>query len=134
MSADGGPGHSAVLAVRTQHGSSELVSASGTVGSVTDIVLQPSRDPFTDWTVMAACTRAGRGAVGTADVLGVPVVGDLHCVTEHVKSGRRYSVVASVTPKTGWSGHRRRQPAWDLDVAGVELVVNSPNSKASDGG
>jgi hypothetical protein len=66
-------------------------------------------------------------------VLGISVVGDLDRVAEHVKNSR-YSVAVSVTPKSGWPGHQRYQPAWDLEGAEVELVVDSLNSTATSGG
>jgi hypothetical protein len=121
------------LGAGTEHGSVALVGTPDTVESVADIIIRTSRDPFTGWTVTAACTWAGRGEGGRPDVLGIPVLGDLDCVTEHVRNSR-YSVAVSVTPKALWSGHRRHQPAWDLDGAGVELVVDSLNSIASGGG
>jgi hypothetical protein len=100
---------------------------------VAHIITRTSLYPFMNCVVTAACTRAGKGSCGGPEVRGVSVVGDLGCVTEHVKNSR-YSVAVSVTPKTRWSRHRGHQSAWDLDSAGVELVVNPLNSIASGGG
>lgn len=63
---------------------------------------------------------------------GVPVVGDLDCVAEHVQSCRYCAV--SMASKSGWSGRRLHQLVWDLEGAGVELVVDPLNSLASGGG
>jgi hypothetical protein len=133
VSCDGDVGLSAALAARTEHGSSALVGTPDTVESVVAITIRTPRDPFTGWPVTATRTRADRGAGGRPDLLGVPVVGNLDCVTEHVKNNR-CRVTVSVTSKSGWSGHRRHQPAWNLDGAGVELVVDSLNSTGSGGG
>lgn len=75
-------------------------------------------------------SAATRG--GSPDVLGVPVVGDLDCVAEHVQSCRYCAV--SMASKSGWSGRRLHQLVWDLEGAGVELVVDPLNSLASGGG
>ncbi|MDT5200360.1 MAG: hypothetical protein QOH34_1882 [Mycobacterium sp.] len=133
VSSDGGLGHSAALAAGTEHGSAVLVETRGTAESVAEIIIPTSLDPFAGWTVAAACAQVGRGAGGGPAVLGISVVGDLDRVAEHVKNSR-YSVAVSVTPKSGWPGHQRYQPAWDLEGAEVELVVDSLNSTATSGG
>ena len=57
-----------------------------------------------------------------ADVVGVPVVGDLDAVAALALAGR-YDAV-SVGPTPGWTPRRLHQLAWDLEGSGIELVVD----------
>lgn len=131
VSSDVGLGRSAAPAAGTErgHGPATSIRTHGTAESGADIVTRTRRDPFTGWTVTAACTLTGRGEGGILDVLGVPVVGDLDCVAEYMQSCR-YSAESEAS-KFGWSGCRPHQLTWDLEGPGVKLVVDPLNSLAS---
>lgn len=95
--------------------SSVLVVGSDT--GIADLVARTRRVPHHGWTVVAACT-----STGTGEIDGVPVVGDLDDVALHVHE-LGIEVVA-VAPTPGWTPKRLHSLAWDLEGAGVELVVD----------
>ena len=89
----------------------------GSEAAVADLVARTRRVPHHGWTVTAACTSTGAG-----EIAGVPVVGDLDDVARHVHE-LGIEVVA-VAPTPGWTPKRLHSLAWDLEGAGVELVVD----------
>ena len=89
----------------------------GSEAAVADLVARTRRVPHHGWTVAAACTSTGAG-----EIAGVPVVGDLDDVARHVHE-LGIEVVA-VAPTPGWTPKRLHSLAWDLEGAGVELVVD----------
>ncbi|WP_433783380.1 sugar transferase [Actinomycetospora sp. CA-101289] len=89
----------------------------GTDAAIADLVARTRRVPHHGWTVVAACTSTGVGQID-----GVPVVGDLDDVARHVHE-LGIEVVA-VAPTPGWTPKRLHSLAWDLEGAGVELVVD----------
>ena len=92
------------------------VLAVGSAESVTDLVHRTRRAPEHGWTVIAACTPAGRG-----ECAGVPVIGDLDDVAE--RAGRvGVEVVAVAAP--GWTGRRLQQLAWAPEGTDLDLVVD----------
>lgn len=89
---------------------------------IDDMIARTRRDTSTGWRVSAVCTPTGAGPGGGAEIMGVPVVGDLDSVAEVVRQGR-FRVV-SVAPASGWTSARLRSLAWDLESSGVDLVVD----------
>ena len=96
--------------------------AVGTVESVRDMIGRTRRDPQTGWIVRGACTPTGTGPDGAADIMGVPVVGDLDAVAGLLHS-RDYRVV-SIGHTPGWTGRRLHNLAWDVEGLGTDLVVD----------
>ena len=89
----------------------------GADAAIADLVARTRRVPRHGWTVVAACTSTGAGEID-----GVPVVGDLDDVVRHVHE-LGIEVVA-VAPTPGWTPRRLHSLAWDLEGAGVEMVVD----------
>ncbi|MFD5830827.1 sugar transferase [Lentzea sp. NPDC060358] len=97
------------------------VLAAGNVDTVEDLIHRTRRVAHLGWRVDAICTIDGRGRAGT-DVGGVPVVGQLRELAEHVRRGG-YRIVA-VTPDAYWTPRRLQQLAWALEGSGAEMVVS----------
>ncbi len=96
------------------------VLAAGSPETVRDLIARVRRFPHLGWRVDAVCTADGPG--GDGDHLdGVPVVGRLDDVAEHVRRGG-YRVVA-VTPDPYWSPDRLQRLAWNLEGSDAEMVV-----------
>ncbi|MEJ2887975.1 sugar transferase [Actinomycetospora aeridis] len=94
----------------------------GSENAIGDLVARTRRVPHHGWTVTAACTSTGTAGEGRTDIAGVPVVGDLDDVARHV---RELGIdVVAVAPTPGWTPKRLHSLAWDLEGAGVELVVD----------
>jgi hypothetical protein len=93
------------------------VLAVGSAASVADLVHRTRRAPEHGWTVVAACTPAGRG-----ECAGVPVIGDLDDVAE--RAGRVGVEVVAVGAAPGWTGRRLQQLAWALEGTDLDLVVD----------
>jgi exopolysaccharide biosynthesis polyprenyl glycosylphosphotransferase len=98
-----------------------LALAVGSPESISDLIDRTRRERSNGWVVHGACTPGG-GADGVADILGVPVVGDLDSVAETVRTGG-YGVVA-IGRAPGWTPRRLHQLAWDLEGLGADLVVD----------
>ncbi|GAA1861226.1 sugar transferase [Pseudonocardia ailaonensis] len=98
------------------------VLAVGSVENVAVMIERTRRATHHGWQVTGACTPTGRGPDGAADVLGVPVVGDLDSVREVAAAGS-YRIL-SVSQSPGWSSRRLHQLAWDIEGRGVDLVVD----------
>ncbi len=93
------------------------VLAVGSAEAVADLIRRTRRAPEHGWTVVAACTPAGRG-----ECAGVPVVGDLDDVADRA---RRPGVdVVAVGAAPGWTGRRLHQLAWALEGTDLDLVVD----------
>lgn len=98
------------------------VLAVGTEEAVAKLIVRTRQAPHHGWTVTGVCTPSGTGANGAADVLGVPVVGDLDSVPQVVGNGG-YRVV-SVAQMPEWNSKRLHYLAWDIEGTGTELVVD----------
>jgi exopolysaccharide biosynthesis polyprenyl glycosylphosphotransferase len=108
-------------ALRRQGRCTHPVLAVGENEAIKELIDRTQRDVTQGWTVTGCCTPGGTGAEFSREIDGVPVVGDLDGLATTVLRGG-YRVVA-VAPCAGWSGHRLRQLAWDLEGSGVDLVV-----------
>ncbi|PXY29521.1 sugar transferase [Prauserella flavalba] len=95
------------------------VMAAGGADTVNDLIERTRAMSHVGWKVEAVCTPAGSGDRG--EVQGVPVIGTLDELSEHVRRGG-YRVVA-VTPDPYWTPKRLQQLAWDLEGTSAELVV-----------
>ena len=98
------------------------VLAIGTEDAIADLISRTRRDPYTGWTVAAACTPTGAGTDGDNSVLGVPVVGDLDSAASAQRNGGFRAVAVAAAP--GWTPKRLHQLSWDLEGTGAELVVD----------
>ncbi|MET0134060.1 MAG: sugar transferase [Kibdelosporangium sp.] len=96
------------------------VLVAGSVDTARDLIVRTRLAPHLGWRVEAVCTFDGRG--DTDDELeGVPVVGRLHDLAEHVRRGG-YRVVA-VASDPYWSPRRLQELAWNLEGSEAEMVV-----------
>jgi exopolysaccharide biosynthesis polyprenyl glycosylphosphotransferase len=96
--------------------------AAGSPDTVRDLIERTRLESHVGWRVEAACTPTGRGGDGNgSEVDGVPVVGTLDEIADHVRRGG-YRVVA-VTADAEWNPLRLRQLAWDLERTPAEMVV-----------
>jgi len=98
------------------------VLAVGTVESVTDLITRTRRDSNRGWVVSGVCTPTGAADLGTDEILGVPVVGDLDGVADAARDGAHR--VVAVCPTPGWTSRRLHQLAWNLEGLAAELVVD----------
>jgi exopolysaccharide biosynthesis polyprenyl glycosylphosphotransferase len=96
------------------------VLAAGSVATMGDLIARTRRSPHLGWRVDAVCTVDGRGPDGD-HLDGVPIVGRLADVADHVRRGG-YRVVA-VTPDPHWSPDRLQRLAWHLEGSDAEMVV-----------
>lgn len=94
------------------------VMAAGGADTVGELVERTRALPHVGWRVEAACTPSGSD---DGEVHGVPVVGRLDDLAEHVRRGG-YRVVA-VTADQYWNPRRLQRLAWDLEETAAELVV-----------
>jgi exopolysaccharide biosynthesis polyprenyl glycosylphosphotransferase len=96
------------------------VLVAGSVETARDLIARTRSAPHLGWRVEAVCTFDGRG--DTDDELeGVPVVGRLRDLAEHVRRGG-YRVVA-VASDPYWSPRRLQELAWNLEGSEAEMVV-----------
>ncbi|MBK1788063.1 sugar transferase [Prauserella cavernicola] len=95
------------------------VMAAGHPDTVHDLIERTRAMSHVGWRVEAVCTPSGTGDRG--EVHGVPVIGALDELSEHVRRGG-YRVVA-VTADQYWTPKRLQQLAWDLEDTAAELVV-----------
>jgi exopolysaccharide biosynthesis polyprenyl glycosylphosphotransferase len=96
------------------------VLAAGGPNSVRDLIERTRKNPHIGWRVDAICTADGRGN-GAGELDGVPVVGELDKIAEHVQRGG-YRIVA-ITADSYWTPKRLQQLAWTLEGSGAEMVV-----------
>lgn len=92
------------------------VLVAGGAESVHDLVRRTREAPHIGWRVDAACLGTQRNDIG-----GVPVIGALGEVADHVRRGG-YRVVA-VMPDAYWTAERLRRLAWALEDTDAQLVV-----------
>ncbi|WP_158889747.1 sugar transferase [Amycolatopsis anabasis] len=93
------------------------VMVAGSPETARDLIRRTRAESHVGWRVAAVCTVTGSGG----DVDGVPVVGRLDQVADHVRRGG-YRVVA-ITADHYWSPRRLQQLAWDLEGTQAEMVV-----------
>jgi exopolysaccharide biosynthesis polyprenyl glycosylphosphotransferase len=96
------------------------VLAAGSAATVRDLITRTRKSPHLGWRVDAVCTADGIGPEGD-HLDGVPVVGQLREVADHVRRGG-YRVVA-VMPDPYWSPDRLQRLAWNLEGSDAEMVV-----------
>jgi exopolysaccharide biosynthesis polyprenyl glycosylphosphotransferase len=96
------------------------VLAAGSVDTIRDLIKRTKDAPHVGWRVDAVCTVDGDGVDGT-EVEGVPVVGHLDELSDHVRRGG-YRIVA-VTADSYWTPRRLQRLAWQLEGSGAEMVV-----------
>ncbi|MCK7627035.1 sugar transferase [Streptomyces sp. RS10V-4] len=96
------------------------VLAAGSPATVRDLITRTRKFPHLGWRVDAVCTTDGAGPGGDR-LDGVPVVGRLSDVAEHVRRDG-YRVVA-VTPDPHWSPDRLQRLAWNLEGSDADMVV-----------
>ncbi|HTI24164.1 MAG TPA: sugar transferase [Kutzneria sp.] len=92
------------------------VLVAGSVDTATDLIARTRREPHNGWRVEAVCVG---GPCGNID--GVPVVGQLDELADHVRRGG-YRVVA-ITPDPYWTPLRLQRLAWELEGTSAEMVV-----------
>jgi exopolysaccharide biosynthesis polyprenyl glycosylphosphotransferase len=96
------------------------VLVAGSTDTARDLIVRTKLAPHLGWRVEAVCTFDGRG--DTDDELeGVPVVGRLRDLAEHVRRGG-YRVVA-VASDPYWTPRRLQELAWNLEGSEAEMVV-----------
>ncbi|SFQ52244.1 exopolysaccharide biosynthesis polyprenyl glycosylphosphotransferase [Amycolatopsis arida] len=96
------------------------VLAAGDPTTLRDLIERTRQESHVGWRVEAVCTSAP-AALARGAVAGVPVVGTLDQLADHVRRGG-YRVVA-VTADPYWSPDRLRRLAWDLEGTPAEMVV-----------
>jgi exopolysaccharide biosynthesis polyprenyl glycosylphosphotransferase len=96
------------------------VVAAGRTDTVQDLIERTRQIPHIGWKVEAVCTVDGR-AGGSDKIAGVPVIGQLADLAEHVRRGG-YRIVG-ITADQYWTPRRLQQLAWDLEGSSAEMVV-----------
>ncbi|HEY0804193.1 MAG TPA: sugar transferase [Pseudonocardiaceae bacterium] len=96
------------------------VIAAGRTETVHDLIMRTRQIPHIGWRVEAVCTVDGR-AGGSDKIAGVPVIGQLADLAEHVQRGG-YRIVG-ITADQYWTPRRLQQLAWDLEGSTTEMVV-----------
>lgn len=98
------------------------VVVAGNPDSIRDLIERTGANLRLGWRVEAACiVEPGADADPVGEINGVPVLGDLDELAQHVRRGG-YRVVA-VTPDPYWTAERLRRLAWDLEGTSAELTV-----------
>jgi exopolysaccharide biosynthesis polyprenyl glycosylphosphotransferase len=94
------------------------VVAVGHRAAVADLVATLRRDRYHGLTVIAACLAES----GDEDhLLGIPVAGDLACVSDTVRRFGADTVAVLACPEI--NGARLRELAWELEKTGTDLCV-----------
>ncbi|HEX3591889.1 MAG TPA: sugar transferase [Pseudonocardiaceae bacterium] len=96
------------------------VLAAGSTETVHDLIMRTRKTPHLGWRVEAVCTVDGRAGNGNR-IAGIPVIGQLADLAEHVRRGG-YRIVG-VTADGYWTPRRLQQLAWDLEGSNAEMVV-----------
>ena len=96
------------------------VIAAGSTETVHDLIMRTRQITHIGWKVEAVCTVDGR-AGGSDKIAGVPVIGQLADLAEHVRRGG-YRIVG-ITADQYWTPRRLQQLAWDLEGSTAEMVV-----------
>jgi exopolysaccharide biosynthesis polyprenyl glycosylphosphotransferase len=97
------------------------VMVAGSIDTATDLIARTRREPHNGWRVEAVCASGTSKWFGPGDVEGVPVVGHLDELADHVRRGG-YRVVA-ITPDPYWTPLRLQRLAWQLEGTSTEMVV-----------
>ncbi len=97
------------------------VMVAGSVDTATDLIARTRREPHNGWRVEAVCASGTSKWFGPGDIEGVPVVGHLDELADHVRRGG-YRVVA-ITPDPYWTPLRLQHLAWQLEGTSTEMVV-----------
>ena len=97
------------------------VLAAGHTETVHDLIMRTRQTPHLGWRVEAVCTVDGRAGGGGNRIAGVPVIGQLADLAQHVRRGG-YRIVG-VTADAYWTPRRLQQLAWDLEGSKAEMVV-----------
>jgi exopolysaccharide biosynthesis polyprenyl glycosylphosphotransferase len=97
------------------------VMVAGSVDTATDLIARTRREPHNGWRVEAVCASGTSKWFGPGDIEGVPVVGHLDELADHVRRGG-YRVVA-ITPDPYWTPLRLQRLAWQLEGTPAEMVV-----------
>lgn len=95
------------------------VVVAGGAESVRELIERTRAYTHVGWWVEAACIVDDERPAG--EIAGVPVIGSLNQLAEHVRRGG-YRVVA-VTPDPYWTPGVLRRLAWDLEGTSAELAV-----------
>ncbi|HEX3651055.1 MAG TPA: sugar transferase [Pseudonocardiaceae bacterium] len=96
------------------------VLAAGGTETVHDLITRTRQMRHLGWRVEAVCTVDGRAGGGTR-IDGVPVIGQLADLAQHVRRGG-YRIVG-ITADQYWTPRRLQQLAWDLEGSSAEMVV-----------
>jgi len=106
-----------------RHGRRMLpVVVAGGADSVRELIERTREHSHVGWRVEAAClVDSDPEAQRDGEIAGVPVIGSLDELADHVRRGG-YRVVA-VTPHPHWTPQVLRQLAWDLEGTSAELAV-----------
>jgi exopolysaccharide biosynthesis polyprenyl glycosylphosphotransferase len=97
------------------------VLAAGSTETVHDLIMRTRQTPHLGWRVEAVCTVDGTAGAGGNRIAGVPVIGQLSDLAQHVRRGG-YRIVG-VTGDQYWTPRRLQQLAWDLEGSKAEMVV-----------
>jgi len=106
-----------------RHGRRMLpVVVAGAADSVRELIERTREHCHVGWRVEAAClVDSDPQAQQDGEIAGVPVIGSLDQLADHVRRGG-YRVVA-VTPHPHWTPEVLRRLAWDLEGTSAELAV-----------
>ncbi len=96
------------------------VLAAGSTETVHDLITRTRNISHLGWRVEAVCTVDGRAGNGNR-IDGVPVIGQLADLADHVRRGG-YRIVG-ITADQYWTPRRLQQLAWDLEGSTAEMVV-----------
>ncbi|TCO65141.1 sugar transferase [Actinocrispum wychmicini] len=96
------------------------VLVAGSVETARDLIARTRSAPHLGWRIEAVCTFDGRGD-NDDELAGVPVVGRLRDLAEHVRRGG-YRVVA-IASDPYWTPRRLQELAWNLEGSEAEMVV-----------
>ncbi|TDD40667.1 sugar transferase [Saccharopolyspora elongata] len=97
------------------------VIAAGSTCTLRDLIARTRRQPHVGWQIQALCLRPEAGEGLICEVDGVPVIGDVDELAEHVRRGG-YRVVA-ITADSYWTPRRLQELAWKIEDTSAEMVV-----------
>ncbi|GAA2795967.1 sugar transferase [Saccharopolyspora taberi] len=95
------------------------VIAAGSPATLRDLIARTRLQPHVGWDVQALCVHRSAGRISEVD--GVPVIGGVDELAEHVRRGG-YRVVA-VTADAHWTPRRLQELAWKIEDTAAEMVV-----------
>uniref|UniRef100_UPI0035E44B6F sugar transferase n=1 Tax=Saccharopolyspora phatthalungensis TaxID=664693 RepID=UPI0035E44B6F len=97
------------------------VIAAGSAQTLGDLIVRTRQQPHVGWQVQALCIRPAAGEGRISEVDGVPVIGDVDELADHVRRGG-YRVVA-ITADPYWTPRRLQELAWKIENTSAEMVV-----------